>query len=146
VKKGFCDVTIACEDDQLQAHKVILSACRPFFNDILIKNPHQKGVKYSDLQLVLNFMYHGEVYVAQDELISFLTVGKELQVLGLAKYNGYLGATNSQISSFIQKLNAKPSVHTTRPPENIHVPHRLSSCPLLLMKFLLNPNLTCLVP
>ena len=64
--KDFFDVTLACEDEeQVSAHKVILSACSPFFKNILRRNKHQhpllylKGVKYSDLQSVLNFMYHG---------------------------------------------------------------------------------------
>ena len=64
--KDFFDVTLACEDDeQVSAHKVILSACSPFFRNILRRNQHQhpllylKGIKYSDLQSVLNFMYHG---------------------------------------------------------------------------------------
>jgi len=29
--KDFFDVTIACDDNQIQGHKVILSACSPFF-------------------------------------------------------------------------------------------------------------------
>jgi hypothetical protein len=29
--KDFFDVTLACEDEQIQAHKVILGACSPFF-------------------------------------------------------------------------------------------------------------------
>ena len=29
--KDFFDVTLACDDEQIQAHKVILSACSPFF-------------------------------------------------------------------------------------------------------------------
>ena len=64
--KDFFDVTLAREDEeQVSAHKVILSACSPFFKNILRRNQHQhpllylKGVKYSDLQSVLNFMYHG---------------------------------------------------------------------------------------
>ena len=28
--KDFFDVTLACDDDQIQDHKVILSACSPF--------------------------------------------------------------------------------------------------------------------
>jgi len=91
--KDFFDVTIACDDDQIQAHKVILSACSPFFRNILRRNPHQnpllylKGVKFTDLQSVLNFMYHGEVNVAQDELNSFLAVAEDLRVKGLTQNN-----------------------------------------------------------
>jgi len=92
--KDFFDVTLACDDEQLQAHKVILSACSPFFRNVLRRNPHQhpllylKGVKYSDLQSVLNFMYHGEVNVAQEELNSFLAVAEDLRVKGLTQNQG----------------------------------------------------------
>jgi len=89
--KDFFDVTLACDDEQLQAHKVILSACSPFFRAILRRNKHDhpllylKGVKYVDLVAVLNFMYHGEVNIAQEELNSFLTVAEDLQVKGLTQ-------------------------------------------------------------
>eukprot|EP00092_Neocalanus_flemingeri_P003576 GFUD01003835.1.p1 GENE.GFUD01003835.1~~GFUD01003835.1.p1 ORF type:complete len:350 (-),score=90.05 GFUD01003835.1:25-1074(-) len=89
--KDFFDVTLACEDEQIQAHKVILSACSPFFRNVLRRNPHQhpllylKGVNYTDLQSVLNFMYHGEVNVAQEELNSFLSVAEDLRVKGLTQ-------------------------------------------------------------
>jgi len=90
--KDFFDVTLACEDsDQLQAHKVILSACSPFFRTVLRRNRHDhpllylKGVKYLDLVAVLNFMYHGEVNVAQEELNSFLAVAEDLKVKGLTQ-------------------------------------------------------------
>ena len=46
-----------------------------------------KGVKYSDLVSVLNFMYHGEVNVAQEELNSFLAVAEDLKVKGLTQNN-----------------------------------------------------------
>ena len=84
--KDFFDVTLACDDEQLQAHKVILSACSPFFRTVLRRNRHEhpllylKGVKYADLVSVLNFMYHGEVNVAQEELNSFLAVAEDLKV------------------------------------------------------------------
>jgi len=101
-EKDFFDVTLACEENQVQAHKVILSACSPFFRSILRKNPHAhpllylKGVKFSDLQSVLNFMYHGEVNVAQEELNSFLAVAEELRVKGLTQNQ----SSKKQESSF----------------------------------------------
>ena len=89
--KDFFDVTLACEGRQVEAHKVILSACSPFFRSVLKRNPHThpllylKGIEYEDVLAVLDFMYHGEVKVAQDDLNSFLAVGKELQVKGLTQ-------------------------------------------------------------
>ena len=37
----FSDVTLACEDgQQLEAHKVILAASSPFFQNLLKRNKH----------------------------------------------------------------------------------------------------------
>jgi len=109
--KDFFDVTLACDDEQLQAHKVILSACSPFFRTILRRNKHEhpllylKGVKYVDLVSVLNFMYHGEVNVAQEELNSFLAVAEDLKVKGLTQTNSDSKAVSSK-----QSLTAKHRV------------------------------------
>jgi len=89
--KDFFDVTLSCDDEQIQAHKLIISACSPFFRNVLRRNPHQnpllylKGVRFNDLQAVLNFMYHGEVNVAQEDLNSFLAVAEDLKVKGLTQ-------------------------------------------------------------
>jgi len=98
--KDFFDVTLACDDDQIQAHKVILSACSPFFRSILRRNRHDhpllylKGVKFSDLVSVLTFMYQGEVNVAQDELNSFLAVSEDLKVKGLTQNSSDRNTSN----------------------------------------------------
>jgi len=102
-EKDFFDVTLACDDSQVQAHKVILSACSPFFRNILRQNPHQhpllymKGVKYSELLAVLNFMYMGEVNVGQEELNSFLSVAEDLKVKGLTQNNSKEHPEKNQI-------------------------------------------------
>ena len=33
-EKDFMDVTLACEESQVTAHKVVLSACSPFFRSV----------------------------------------------------------------------------------------------------------------
>ena len=95
----FFDVTLSCTDSNgrsLQAHKVILSACSSFFKGLLrqqqanhISHPNPfiylRGVTFSDLSSVLDFMYHGEVNVAQEDLNSFLSVAEELQIKGLTQ-------------------------------------------------------------
>lgn len=93
-ERDFFDVTLACDDNgQIDAHKTILSACSPFFRNVLKRNPHQhpllylKGVKHKELQAVLDFMYMGEVNVAQEELNSFLAVAEDLRVKGLTQGN-----------------------------------------------------------
>jgi len=89
--KDFFDVTLVCDDEHIQAHKVVLGACSPFFRTMLRRNTHQhpmiylRGVQFSDLQSVLNFMYQGEVNIAQEELNSFLAVAEDLRVKGLTQ-------------------------------------------------------------
>ena len=64
--EDFFDVTLTCDSDkQVSAHKVILSACSPFFRQVLRRHKHQhpllylRGVSFSDLESVLAFMYNG---------------------------------------------------------------------------------------
>ena len=117
-EKDFFDVTLACDDNQVQAHKVILSACSPFFRSVLRRNPHQhpllylKGVKYQELLSVLNFMYQGEVNVAQEELNSFLAVAEDLRVKGLTQSNGTKSSSEQ----------AAPRERPRDPPERDPVP------------------------
>jgi len=88
----FFDVSLCCDNgtDVVPAHKVILAACSPLFRKILSRQKNQqnpflylKGIHLKELQAVLNFMYHGEVNVAQDSLNNFLAVAEELAVKGL---------------------------------------------------------------
>ena len=117
-EKDFFDVTLACDDSQIDAHKVILSACSPFFRNVLKRNPHQhpllylKGVKFKELISVLNFMYLGEVNVAQDELSSFLAVAEELRVKGLSQNNPSNGA-----KTVPKHVNSRPTNRAREPPE-----------------------------
>ena len=59
----FADVTLACEDShQIEAHKVILAASSPFFQNLLqrMKHPHpliyMKGIKSDDLLSIVDFL------------------------------------------------------------------------------------------
>jgi len=128
--KDFFDVTLACDDNQLQAHKVVLSACSPFFRSVLKRNPHQhpllylKGVKYENILSVINFMYHGEVNIAQENLNSFLSVAEELQVKGLAQNNSTpdknavnAKQTQEKKHSSIKQTRQPPTWHDRQTPQ-----------------------------
>jgi hypothetical protein len=89
---NFTDVTLVSEDgQQLQAHKVILSASSPFFMNILKLNRHPnpliylKGFKGKELHSIVDFMYYGVTEVYQENLDSFLSVAEELQLKGLTR-------------------------------------------------------------
>ena len=86
----FADVTLACEDGkQMEAHKVILAASSPFFQNLLKKNKHShplifmRGVKSEVLLALLDFLYFGETNVFHNNLESFLAIAEELHIKGL---------------------------------------------------------------
>lgn len=88
---AFVDVTLACEGEQLKAHKMVLSACSPYFRSLLFNTPDRhpivflKDVRCAEMKSLLEFMYRGEVSVDQDRLSSFLKVAESLQIKGLAE-------------------------------------------------------------
>ncbi|KAF2360067.1 BTB/POZ domain [Trinorchestia longiramus] len=87
----FVDVTLACDGQQLKAHKVVLSACSPYFKDLLQGNPCShpiiilRDVGYVHMRGLLEFMYAGEVNVSQAQLAAFLRTAEALKVRGLAE-------------------------------------------------------------
>ena len=85
----LCDITLACEGRQFQAHKVVLSAGSSFFEQVLKSHKHPcpliylTGVKANHMELMLDFMYSGDVALSSNMLKSFLKTADELGVKGL---------------------------------------------------------------
>ena len=82
------DVTLACDDDQIGAHKLILSAGSKFFQKVL-KNLHSnnpflfiRGCKLRDLNSILDFMYFGETTVEQADIQQFVNLAQDLEIKG----------------------------------------------------------------
>ncbi|XP_049775487.1 broad-complex core protein isoforms 1/2/3/4/5-like isoform X3 [Schistocerca cancellata] len=88
------DVTLSCEGKRIKAHKMLLSVCSTYFRDLFKENPCQhpviifRNVKFEDLVALIDFMYHGEVNVMQEQLTSFLTTAELLAVQGLSEDKG----------------------------------------------------------
>jgi len=87
------DVTIACDGLNLKAHKMVLSACSPYFQSMFYNTPDKhpvvflKDVRYDEMKALLEFMYRGEVSVDQENLSSLLKVAEGLKIKGLADVN-----------------------------------------------------------
>ena len=117
-EKDFADVTLVCADGQTDAHKVILCAGSPFFRKILKNNPHSKplvylkGVKFSELQLMLSFIYQGEATVAMSDVNTFLAVAEDLGLNGL----------NGRGDQFGQKLQPASPSSFPQPQPNLQQP------------------------
>ena len=88
--QDFSDVTLTCDGDQkIEAHKVILVASSSFFGRLLKQNKHphpliyMRGMTNKQLSEVVDFIYHGEVNIYEENIEDFLTLAEELKLKGL---------------------------------------------------------------
>lgn len=105
-EEDFVDVTLACDIRSFTAHKVVLSACSPYFRKLLKANPCEhpivilRDVRSEDVESLLRFMYNGEVHIGHEQLSDFLKTAQLLQIRGLADVTG-------------QQARAMPNLATT---------------------------------
>ena len=92
-QEDFTDVTLASDDGtQIQSYKVLLASLSPFFMEILKRNKHphplivMRGTKTEELVALLDFLSHGEVYVAHQDLAGFLALADDLGLKGLSHF------------------------------------------------------------
>ncbi|XP_050351416.1 longitudinals lacking protein, isoforms F/I/K/T isoform X1 [Nymphalis io] len=116
LEKGIhVDCTLAAEGQTLKAHKVVLSACSPYFENVLSQQYDKhpiiilKDVKYAELRAMMDYMYRGEVNISQDQLAALLKAAESLQIKGLS--------------------DNKPSRPPSRPPQATAHPPRAPSPP-----------------
>lgn len=89
------DVTLVCAETSVRAHKVVLSACSPFFQRIFSENPCKhpvivlKDFSGWEVQAIVDFMYKGEISVVQEQLQSLIKAAESLQVRGLANQDPF---------------------------------------------------------
>ena len=118
--EDFSDVTLASEDGhQVEAHKVILASSSPFFQKLLKQNKHthpliyMRGIKSEELDAILDFLYHGETNINQENIDSFLKIADELSLKGLtagteenkSKSNPKVSQPKADIKTFNSKYS-----------------------------------------
>ena len=122
--EAFVDVTLACDGLNLKAHKMVLSACSPYFQSMFYNTPDKhpvvflKDVRYDEMKALLEFMYRGEVSVDQENLSSLLKVAEGLKIKGLA-----------DVSETHQTTMTAPRLPLAPPPHSLPgpFPHSLLS-------------------
>uniref|UniRef100_A0A1B6DX45 BTB domain-containing protein n=1 Tax=Clastoptera arizonana TaxID=38151 RepID=A0A1B6DX45_9HEMI len=128
--EAFVDVTLAVEGQLLRAHKMVLSACSPYFQALFVGHPDKhpivilKDVPYADMRSLLDFMYRGEVSVDQDRLTAFLKVAESLRIKGLTEVN----EERCDLPSIASSLLSSTGTSAPPPPPHlhrIHVPKRV---------------------
>uniref|UniRef100_A0AAG5D3C8 BTB domain-containing protein n=1 Tax=Anopheles atroparvus TaxID=41427 RepID=A0AAG5D3C8_ANOAO len=127
------DCTLAAEGKFLKAHKVVLSACSPYFATLLSQQYDKhpifilKDVKFQELRAMMDYMYRGEVNISQDQLAALLKAAESLQIKGLSDNRsssssgssglaaGGVGAHQQQTQQK-QQSDASAAAKTLQPP------------------------------
>ena len=122
--KNFTDVTLASEDGkEFEAHKIVMAASSPFFQNLLKKNHHphplvyMRGLGSEYLEAILDFLYCGEANVFRESLDSFLAIAEELQLIGLMRSGNDQDIQNDvEINTNGLKSKLNPSLAMDKPP------------------------------
>nr|BAO01157.1 broad-complex [Psacothea hilaris] len=123
--EDFVDVTLACDGKSLKAHRVVLSACSPYFRELLKSTPCKhpvivlQDVAWTDLHALVEFIYHGEVNVHQRSLSSFLKTAEVLRVSGLTQQHGDGRDQLAQVQSMVRSQQQQQQQQST-PLSNHH--------------------------
>ena len=87
---GLFDVTLVSSDQQqVSAHRLVLSACSEFFKTIFYSNTHSHPLLYHDgvdsgeINLMMDYIYQGEVQIYQESLDRFLEIANKFKLDGL---------------------------------------------------------------
>ena len=99
----FSDVTLVSQEgQQVEAHRIILSACSPFFMNVLKRNKHShpliymRGLKAGHMLAIVDFIYHGETKIFQEDLDQFLILAEEFELKGLSGKDGIENSENKR--------------------------------------------------
>lgn len=127
--EAFTDVTLACDGgNPIKCHRMVLAACSPYFQNLFTDLPCKhpvvvlKDVKYCEIKAILEYMYRGEVNVAQDQLAALLKVAEALKVKGLVEENR---SSNKSSPKNDDLMDHSPSITTSN--SSMHNPVHSSS-------------------
>jgi len=134
------DVTLATSTRTFSAHRLVLSVCSSFFKNLLARpefsKPNSglnafvflKDVEASHLEMLLSYMYRGEINVEEGDLMDLLRTARGLGIKGLSDVDD-LGTTNDvkvkeepqrkrkrseEITVLDDNTRAQPSVSTSK--------------------------------
>ena len=111
-ERSFTDVTLVSDDLQVTtAHRLVLSRSSSTFQKLLLINSsanstlYLRGIRQNVLDLILHFIYTGEVDVPTDEITDFLKAANDLNISELknrpqSSYNEAQSTDTESLESF----------------------------------------------
>lgn len=112
------DVTLACDGNSLDAHKIILSVASSYFKRLFESNPCKhpiiflKDVKFNHLIIIINFIYKGEMIVNDEDLTHVINLAEQLDIRGL----------HDDFSKLVRNVSIEPIDNELEYPNNLYNP------------------------
>lgn len=148
--EALTDVTLSCGGASIKCHRIILAACSGYFQSLFVETnvcgssmgvqQHPivvfKDIGLPELRAILEFIYRGEVSVAQEQVGALLKAAESLKVKGLFSEEG----SNSSGAAGLSGLSFEPtSGHAAstgflsqhQPQQSASVQHRQQLLPTL---------------
>jgi len=118
-EESLVDVTLSADGQFIRAHRVILSACSPYFRQLFkssfLNDKHpviiMKDVDFDNLKSLVEYMYKGEANVPQQMLPSFIQTAESLQIRGLAE-----GASKQKLEQVAELNSMSPHMNLPNVP------------------------------
>ncbi|KAK7869421.1 hypothetical protein R5R35_008150 [Gryllus longicercus] len=102
---SFVDCTISVEGQSLKAHRLVLSACSPYFHKLFCEETEDHPLvilldeSFQNLKAVIDFMYLGVTQIPEGNYRAFVTLAKSLEVKGLSQVSDNVpGGTTENIT------------------------------------------------
>jgi len=118
------DCTLTAGRTSFSAHRMVLSTCSPYFRSLFASVPsHQhpvifvRDVESSILELLVRYMYSGQVSVSEEQLVPLVQAAKSLSIKGL-------------LDVPVQQRPASPSTRLTLPSPSLDLPPARQSEPV----------------
>ena len=119
-ESGLFDVTLVSSDQkQVSSHRLVLSACSEFFKNIFYSNTHSHpllyldGVDSAEVNLMLDYVYNGEVKIYQEFLDRFLEIANKFKLYGLLATEDAVTFPKDSNPSKILKEDPNDFYHST---------------------------------
>ena len=117
-EEDFFDVTLVGDDSKhVTAHKLVLASSSEYFKMVFSNNKKHfqshaliclEGLNQSDLNNVLDYIYHGEVQIYQHDLDRFLGIAERLKLEGLIGGDQHMDEEDSKAENILEENVIKP--------------------------------------
>ncbi|KAG8224609.1 hypothetical protein J437_LFUL009174 [Ladona fulva] len=103
--ESMVDVTLSAGGEKIRAHRIVLSACSPYFQELLATAEDTyptlilSDVSAEDIRAVLEFVYRGELCIMANRFASVLKVADDLKIRGLSEVSSRLPNLEGMMSA-----------------------------------------------